>query len=105
MFEKLLHGVHPRVGDLCSVETGQHVCSRVCGECSVDERVELIAMRDTVGVGTESRIGGERRLTEHIGAEPPPLALILESQIDNLSVAGGVRSIRRDGGVSRTSAR
>ena len=92
------HVVHARVGDLRLVQALLHRRGVELAEDRMDDGVQLGAVGIALGVGIEARVGGERRLLQHLLAEGLPLALVLQTQ-DHRAVAGAERPVGIDAGV------
>ncbi len=103
MLDEAADVVEPGVGDLGRVEHGDHLDRRRRCEGAFDDLDELVAMSDTVGVGREPGVVRQRRVAEHGLAEPRPLTLVLDPELD-ASIRGTERAVRGDRGVCRAGA-
>ena len=81
--EEFVHGVHARVGDLRALQAIDNLLCGPSREGLHDDRLELVVVFDAEGVRAETRVTSQSWLIEHVGTEPGPLPLVLESQVDD----------------------
>ena len=96
MLGELLDRPHPRVGDARLIEALHDLGGVEVAEDRLDLRIEGRAVRQAQRVGREPRVRRERRPPQHLVAERPPLALVLDAEVHHVAVAPRERPVGGD---------
>src|SRR5260221_4026548 len=89
------------IGDAGTIERGGNVREAALSQGGLETGVERLAVLNAADVEIEARIGGERSVVEHLGAEALPFALALDGDYD-VAVAQAEGAIGRDRRVCET---
>jgi len=93
VLDELLHRVHARIRDLRSFEPPDDLVCSQSTEDIVNNSVQSGPIGDPIHVRVEARIGSQIGTLQDGAAEPIPLALVLDAQIDRFAVAALERSV------------
>ena len=104
MVSKLGRRIDPRKGDVGGGELLRDLRGVERGEFGGDFSVSLGAPFHPLHVGGEGRIGGERRIVEHLLRQHAPFAIVLDADENVDTVAALERAIRRNRSVRETEA-
>jgi hypothetical protein len=105
MVPQSLHAVETSERDIGLLETRDDPCERPRPHDVRDDALERIAVSHAVHVRLEARVVGELLSLEDVGAEPPPLTLVLHGEKHRLAVLRSIGPIRSDACMGRTGPR
>ena len=99
MVGELRGRAQPGIRDARLVQRGGQLRCRNGGQRRLDDRGELVVVRQPVGIGGEPVVGHQIRPAEDLLAQDGPLPLVLQAEEHLVTAGRGVRAIGGDGGV------
>src|SRR6202030_3866388 len=93
---ELLRRTEPGAGDPGAVEHVAHLIGAQGREGILDDRGQLVVMRDAVRIGREAGVRRQIAPPQDVVAECEPLPFVLDTEI-NRTVGNAKRSVRGDG--------
>ena len=99
MGQQIIQIGQPPKSDVGCIQPGNRRIAGQAGKNRRNPRIQCLAVGDPQRIAGKARIGGQCMITQHIGAQPQPFALILNREQDSLSVSTVKCAIRGNGGV------